>query len=132
MATQGWENYSDSTVKTVAKKSPKERMQALGRMPKGKMNKTEAAYARHLDTLIAAGDVIMYDFERINIRLANQTYYKIDFLVLKSNMQLEAHEVKGYWTDDARVKIKCAAEAMPYLPFFAIKMQGGGWQVESF
>jgi hypothetical protein len=52
-----------------------------------------------------------------------------------SNGVLEAHEVKGFWTDDARVKIKVAADKYP-LQFIAIrkipKKNGGGWQIEEF
>ena len=48
---------------------------------------------------------------------------------------LEAHEVKGYWQDDARAKIKIAADMCP-LRFVAVqalpKKAGGGWKVEEF
>jgi hypothetical protein len=45
------------------------------------------------------------------------------------------HEVKGFWTDDARVKIKVAADLYPFR-FIAAqalpKKQGGGWKIEEF
>lgn len=131
---EGWEKYqvSEQRAKPQKLQGHKERMQALGRLPQGRMNKTEAAYARYLDARIAAGEVLRYDFERINIRLADRTFYKVDFLVLMADLRLEAHEVKGFWTDDARVKIKVAAECMPYIPFFAVKMDGGNWNLEKF
>jgi hypothetical protein len=48
---------------------------------------------------------------------------------------MQAHEVKGFWVDDARVKIKVAADMYP-VEFIAIKKQakkdGGGWAVEAF
>ena len=48
---------------------------------------------------------------------------------------IECHEVKGYWQDDARVKIKVAADQYPFR-FVAIKARakkdGGGWAVEDF
>jgi hypothetical protein len=48
---------------------------------------------------------------------------------------LECHEVKGFWQDDARVKVKVAAEQFP-LWFVAVtarpKRDGGGWNVEEF
>jgi hypothetical protein len=47
---------------------------------------------------------------------------------------MEMHEVKGFWRDDARAKIKIAADAYPFR-FFAIRKQpakaGGGWEVEA-
>ena len=49
--------------------------------------------------------------------------------------QMECHEVKGHWLDDARCKIKVAAEMYPFR-FLAVqvlpKKQGGGWKVEVF
>ena len=45
------------------------------------------------------------------------------------------HEVKGYWQDDAKVKIKVAAEMYP-LRFVAVrkraKKDGGGFSIEEF
>jgi hypothetical protein len=45
---------------------------------------------------------------------------------------MELHEVKGHWTDDARVKIKVAAEMYPF-QFQAIRfVSGKGWEREEF
>jgi hypothetical protein len=48
---------------------------------------------------------------------------------------LECWEVKGHWEDDARVKIKVAAELFPFV-FRAFKPKakrdGGGWSMEVF
>lgn len=110
-------------------------VQALGRMKSGQMNKTEAAYAQHLDLLKRAGEIAYYSFDSINLRLADKTFYKPDFLVMKSDGQLEIHEVKGFWTDDAKVKIKVAADKFPF-KFIAImkqtKKNGGGWDTQEF
>jgi hypothetical protein len=52
-----------------------------------------------------------------------------------ANGELELHEVKGFWQDDARVKIKIAADLYP-MRFIAVraklKKEGGGWVVENF
>jgi hypothetical protein len=49
--------------------------------------------------------------------------------------ELECHEVKGHWQDDARVKVKVVADQYP-LRFIAVtantKKSGGGWAVEEF
>lgn len=48
---------------------------------------------------------------------------------------MEMHEVKGFWTDDARVKIKVAADQYPFrfIAFKAVaKSRGGGWLREEF
>lgn len=109
--------------------------QALGRLKRGQMNKTEAEYADHLELLKSAGEIQWYAFEAMKFRLADNTFYTPDFIILCADAQLEAHEVKGYWTDDARVKTKVAA-AMHPLQFIAVKKKskkaGGGWDFERF
>ena len=110
-------------------------MQALGRLKVGGMNKTEAAYGQHLARLQAAGEVAWFKFEGLKFRLADNTFYTPDFAVMRADGALEAHEVKGHWQDDARVKIKVAADLYP-VRFLAVKAQskraGGGWEIEDF
>ncbi len=113
----------------------KHRLLAMGRMPAGTMNKTEEAYAAHLELRRAAGEVIWYRFECMRFKLADNTYYLPDFAVMLVSGELEMHEVKGYWLDDARVKIKVAAEQYP-IRFIAAttrkKKEGGGFKFEEF
>ena len=107
--------------------------QALGRLPKGRMNKTETAYAAQLELRKAAGEVAWWVFEGLKLRLADATFYDTDFTVMLSTGELEVHEVKGHWTDDARVKIKVAAAQYPFR-FIALKKsrESPGWQIEEF
>lgn len=107
--------------------TPLQKMQALGRMPGRKMNKTEAAYARLLETQKYMGEILWWAFEPINIRLADNTFYKVDWLVLLADMRIEARETKGFWTDDALVKFKVAANILPF-PFKAIRMVKGNFE----
>lgn len=113
----------------------KKALQALGRLKTGDMNKTEQAYAATLDARRQAGEVAWFKFEGIKLRLADNTFYSPDFAVMLAGGQLEMHEVKGYWLDDARAKIKIAADMYP-MRFLAIqakpKKEGGGWDVEEF
>lgn len=104
---------------------------ALGRMKGRKMNKTEAAYAKYLDILKQIGEVVEYWFEEINLRIADNCFYKPDFLVLLSNGHLEVHETKGFWQDDALVKIKAAAEKFPFR-FIAVRLVKGNWEIREF
>lgn len=109
--------------------------QALGRLKAGQMNKTEAAYEQHLKALQQAGEVLWYRFEGIKLRLADNTFYTPDFAVMRSDLSMELHEVKGFWTDDARVKTKVAADQYPFR-IVAVKAKtkksGGGWAMEEF
>jgi hypothetical protein len=108
---------------------------ALGRLKTGAMNKTEQAYADYLAQLQAVGGILWHKFEGLKFRLADNTFYTPDFTVMMPDGQLQAHEVKGFWQDDARVKIKIAADMYP-LKFIAVKARakkdGGGWAIEEF
>ena len=115
-------------------------MYKLGRMKSGSMNKTEQDYAVHLDELKLAGDVQWWGFECFNLKLTGDgaeqnTFYKPDFAVINAAGELEFHETKGFWTDDAKVKIKVAAGKYPFR-FVAMKKlakkAGGGWVGEDF
>lgn len=104
----------------------------------GQMNKTEAAYAERLraDTSLA-----MFRFEPIKLRLADNTYFSPDFMVIAADGQVELHEVKVekadgsvLMEDDAAVKIKVAAEIYDEFVFKlcsrATKKNGGGWTIK--
>lgn len=108
---------------------------ALGRLKVGTLNKTEAAYERDLRDAQTLGDILWYRFEGLKLRLADNTFYTPDFAVIARDGVLECHEVKGFWRDDARAKIKIAAEMYPFR-FKAVKVRakrdGGGWIEEAF
>ncbi|WP_371751583.1 DUF1064 domain-containing protein [Snodgrassella alvi] len=109
---------------------------ALGRLPTGQKNKTEQAYEMEvLKPAMQDGSVSWYRFEGVKLRLADNTFYTPDYCVMRSDGTMEMHEVKGFWQDDARVKIKVAADMYP-LKFIAVKRQakknGGGWSIEEF
>ena len=110
-------------------------MYALGRLKTGAMNKTESAYSQYLETLRHAGEIVWFKFEGVKLRLADNTFYTPDFVVMGANGLIEMHEVKGFWMDDARAKIKIAADMYPFR-FLAIKAKakknGGGWDQENF
>lgn len=104
---------------------------ALGRLPTGVMNKTEAAYAQYLELQKRAGAVVWYEFEALKLRLADNTFYTPDFAVMGPDGVIEIHEIKGFWRDDARVKIKVAASKFPFR-FKAFTKAGNGWKEEEF
>ena len=108
---------------------------ALGRLPVGTLNKAELAYQNELERQKGLGEVLWYRFEGLKLRLADKTFYTPDFAVMIANGTLEMREVKGFWTDDAKVKIKVAAAMYPFR-FIAVrpeaKKRGGGWKIEEF
>lgn len=101
------------------------------RPKRGRMNKTEAAYAQHLHALQLAGKVKGWRFESVTLRLADATRYTPDFLVELFVGPLELHEVKGFWRDDARVKFKVAAELFPMFRFVAVKRKNRQWELST-
>lgn len=108
---------------------------ALGRLKTGEMNKTESAYNEHLKTLEYTGSVLWFKFEGLKFRLADKTFYTPDFAVMNRIGEIEIHEVKGYWEEDAKVKIKVASSMYPF-KFLAVKAkpkkEGGGWEYTEF
>ena len=106
-------------------------MKALGRLKAGAMNATEARYAAHLELRKRVCEIAWFRFEGWKFRLADSTFYTPDFAVMLTDGSLEAHEIKGFWADDARVKIKVAAEMYP-VRFIALKSAKDGWEIEEF
>lgn len=118
----------------------------LGALPKararqrhtpGQMNTYERAYAEQvLDPQKVAGEITAYWFERFTFKLADDCRYTPDFLVQLADGTLELREVKGFWEEDAKVKVRVAGEMFPIFTFIAIqrvsKKDGGGWQVRDF
>jgi len=94
------------------------RFYALGRLRKGQRNKTEAAYEKHLELLLHAGEIWWYRFEAIKLRLADNTFLTMDFAVINNQGQLELHDVKPtkrLVMEDANVKLKVGAEQYPFI-----------------
>lgn len=126
---------SSAATSVEARQGAASALQALGRLKIGTMNKTEAAYAAVLDARRHAGEVAWFKFEGIKLRLADNTFYIPDFAVMLADGVLEMHEVKGFWQDDARVKIKIASDLFP-MRFVAVRVNAkkdrGGWVLEEF
>lgn len=97
----------------------------------GVMNKLEAEYEISLELRKRAGAILWHSFDAVKLRLAASTFYTPDFIVMASDGQIEFHEVKGYWEDDARVKIKVAASLYPFR-FLAVTKAKGVWVQEEF
>lgn len=93
------------------------------------MNQLERDYEQLLQQRLMAGDIRDYQFEGMKLRLAKATFYTPDFVVVTDC--IEMHETKGFWEDDARVKIKVAATQFPWMRFIAItKDKAKQWAYE--
>lgn len=115
-------------------------IRAIATMHRREMNRTEEQYAHHLEERRIVGEIRWWAYEAWKFRLADKTYYTPDFIVVDNALRIEAHEVKAVWQkagkvgweEDARVKIKCAAEIHPVRFLAVSRNRDGGWDVEEF
>lgn len=91
------------------------------------MNGLESAYARQLEERKAAGYIDWYEFEPMRLKLADGTYYRPDFGVVR-NGRLEFHETKGHMREAARVRLNVAADKFPFA-FYLVRKTPIGFQV---
>lgn len=102
---------------------------AKGAKRKVGMNRWESRYAEQLESRKHVGEVAGYWFEAVKFKLADKTFYTPDFLVMLASGEMECHEVKGFWREDARVKIKVAAGMYPFR-FVAVRLVKKEWAAE--
>lgn len=110
------------------------------------MNKTESAYNDYLGLLLRAGEIDGFAFEAIKLRLADNTFFTPDFLVMAKDGVLELHDTKGttkklrasgqkeampWIEEDAKIKLKVVAELFPFR-VFAVFKTSEGWQKQQF
>ena len=101
------------------------------RMAATKMNKTEARFETDVLRLSQlAGELVWYRYEPLKFRLGANLHYTPDFVGVDNTGQVIVWEVKGFWRDDARVKIKAAATAFPWIRFRAVQLKKKAWVTE--
>lgn len=100
----------------------------------GRMNGLEKRYAAHLDLRKITGEILDWKFEPMKLKLAPSTFYSPDFGIRFFDGWIELHETKGFWEDDARVKVKVAAEMFPWFSFVGVMWMKGAkdWKFERF
>lgn len=90
----------------------------------GVMNKTEAKYSFILEHRRQKREIIDWQFETMGLKLASNTFFYPDFIVFDRNGSMLFVDVKARTKDgkvlsedDARAKIKVAAELFPFFVF---------------
>jgi hypothetical protein len=96
------------------------------------MNKTERARAIQLEALKRDGQIRDWRFEAVTLKLAPDCRYTPDFYVLDNQGTVRFEETKGFWREDAKVKIRVAAKLFPEFFFVALRADGAGWTVEEY
>jgi hypothetical protein len=108
---------------------------AKGKLKPRKMNKLEARYAAYLEGEKAAGRILWYEYEAITLRLGDDCRYTPDFVLMLPDGEIEVRETKGFWEEDAKIKIRVASERYPFrfVAIHAIPLkEGGGWREVEF
>ncbi len=100
----------------------------IGTKAHRQMNKWEAKFAQTLEYRKHAGELVWWAFEPIRIRLANGTFYRPDFVTVDKAGRTEVFEVKGYFREAARIRLKVAVEKLPYR-FYLVRQHKGELQV---
>jgi hypothetical protein len=96
-------------------------------------SKTERRFAQLLDVWKYEGTVKQWWYEPMKLRLADTCFFTPDFLVMPTEAsRLLCYEVKGFWREDARIKIKVAAQHYPCFSFIAAQYTHGLWKYEQF
>ncbi len=104
---------------------------AVGLPNESRMNGLETGYSEYLAKLKLVGELYDWRYEPFNLRLASpKCWYRIDFLVINKQMEVELHETKGekVW-DDALVKFKVAARDYPWFRFCWVTKVDGNYNV---
>jgi hypothetical protein len=91
-----------------------------------KLNKTEKAYLAYLRGL----NPQWLGIQNLTLKLGDDTRYTPDFVAIDSTGVFHAREVKGFFRDDAKVKIKVAARQFPWIRFTLAFKNGSGWKHE--
>jgi hypothetical protein len=90
-----------------------------------KMNKTEAAWWAKLQ----ADGHAWVGAQNITLKLADDCRYTPDFFFLTQDGKLHAHETKGFFREDAKVKIRVAARLFPFISFTVVTKEKGEWKL---
>lgn len=91
-----------------------------------RLNKTEKLFLS--DLRMRQTSVI--GIQSITLKLGDDCRYTPDFWEVDGVGNFTFYEVKGFWRDDARVKIKVAARLFPWARFYAVQRLQGRWKYE--
>lgn len=100
---------------------------------RGNMNKLESSFAALLDSQVASGEIKCHSFEVFKVRIASAAkgaWYTPDFCVVGIGGEITFYEVKGFWREAARLRVKVAADRTPWARFVVATRKRGEWNFE--
>lgn len=93
-------------------------------------------YEEEFHNVLRCRGYVYCEYEPLRMKLAEDAHYTPDFLTLDEDGCLRAWEVKGFWREAARVRIKVAARLFPWVEFVAVTKKmgrdGDSWDEEIF
>lgn len=96
------------------------------------MNGTERRRGIELEAMKRDGLIREWRFESVTLKLAPDCRYTPDFYVIDNAGAVTLEETKGFWRDDAKVKIRVAARLFPEFTFRALRLVKGVWHEEEY
>ncbi len=107
------------------------------KLPPPEGNLLEQAFSLHLQSMLQTGEIQWWKYQPLRLRIGRNksgkaAYYKPDHGALTAEGEFILYEVKGFWREAARVRIRVAAELFPFFRFIAATRQDGAWEREEF
>lgn len=90
----------------------------------GDLNKLETAFL----SVLRSRNYQWVGIQSMTLKLGFDTRYTPDFIALDQVGHLLAFETKGFFRDDAKVKLKVAARVFPFIEFFLVTKDKSGWK----
>ena len=88
-------------------------------------SRLEAEFAAELRSWQDSGEIQLWRYEPITLRLGPGLTYRPDFWVIWQDGSCGFFEVKGWMRDDARAKLLAAAQQYPEFRFLLATRPGG-------
>ena len=92
-------------------------------------SKTEARWARELESLVDRGEIAAFEYEPERLPLFGKRSYLPDFRVTLNDDRRVWCEVKGYRRKDGILKLESAAAKYRDTPFFLVERPRSRWSV---
>lgn len=118
-------SLADLVAPVVQTEAPQKKADGIRR--RGQMNKTEASFARLLESRRSRGEIRDFEFEAVKLHLGEGAYYTLDFLVRENDDRVTLVEIKGakIWSRDS-VRFKVAVGKYSWLYRFELWQRASG------
>ena len=105
----------------------------LKRHTKGVLNGLETKWLGVLKERMASGEIQdILPHESMRLAIGEKCSYAPDFPVVSGDGELVFYETKGFWTPEARVKMKAVATRYPWFVFVGVQWKKKQWVYEQF